>query len=114
MAVRLVEAELLARGVRPVPPAVPDFPLFVLLAAEQDAARRITGDQHQHGFRFGKTGQVVEIAVVAIAIVGVAVAQALRCGGDHGHTGAHAFDQAGAAFGIRVHVRFRLAVRTEV
>ena len=75
---RGVEAEDLARGVRTVPKAVPDLALGVLFAAKQDLPVAVVGGhQRDHGLRLGKPGQVVGVAVVAIRIVRIAIAQRL-------------------------------------
>ena len=91
---RLVEAEALARRLRPVAEAVPDLALRVLLAAEQDALAARAGDDHQHRFGLGEAGEVVEVAVEAVGIVRVAVAHALGRGRDHGDAGAASLARA--------------------
>jgi hypothetical protein len=61
--------------------AVPDLPLDVLAAAEQQALGGVAGHQHQHRLGLTEAGEVIEVAVEAVAVVGVAVAHALGCGG---------------------------------
>ena len=43
--------------------AVPDFAFEVLFATEQDGFALVAAGQDEHGLRFGKTGEVIEIAV---------------------------------------------------
>src|ERR1017187_3934623 len=77
--------------------SVPDFALHVLVAAKEHLLWLVAGDQHQHRFRFGKTGEVMKIAVGAILIVRVAVAKFFRRGGNDGNAGTHFFDEFLAA-----------------
>ena len=86
---RLVEAEALLRGLGPVAKAVPDLALRVAVAAEKQRLRRLARDQHQRGLGLEKSGEVIEVAVEAIRVVAVAVAQPLRRGGDDGDAFAH-------------------------
>ena len=84
---RGVEAERLARAVRAETETFPRFALDILLAAEQDRsrfARRGACVQHQQRLGFGEAGQIVEVAVVPVGVVGVPVAQLFRRGGDDG------------------------------
>ena len=97
---RLVEAEGLARRVGAPAVAVPDLAFLVLLAAEEDLLRLLARHQHDHRLGFAEGGEVVEVAVVAVGVVGVAVAHALGGGGQDGDAaagGLHALQQAGAA-----------------
>ena len=55
--------------------AVPDLALQVLGLAEQRAAAVVR--QHQAGAGLGEAGQVIEVAVEAVDVAGVAVAQVL-------------------------------------
>ncbi|CFW42537.1 Uncharacterised protein [Bordetella pertussis] len=78
--------------------------LGMLVAAEQQGAIGGAGDQHQPGLGLGEAGQVEEIAVVPVRILGVAIAQGLRRGGQDGDAaarGAHVIHQAPAARGKR-------------
>jgi hypothetical protein len=72
--VGLVEAEGLPGRLGAEAVAVPDLPFHVLGAAEQQAARGVAGHQHQHRLGLTEAGEVVEVAVEAVAVVGVAVA----------------------------------------
>ena len=60
--------------------------------------------QDEHGVRLGEAGQVVEITVEAIGVVGIAIAYAFLRGRDDGDAALHGFQQAGAAFGVGAHV----------
>ena len=70
----LVHRELLAGRVRAVAKAIPDLALRILLATQQDRARGVTGDQQQQRLGFAETGQIVEVAVVTIAVMRVPIA----------------------------------------
>ena len=98
--VGLVEAEGFTGRLGAEAVAVPDLPLHVFGTAEQQAARRVAGHQHQHRLGLTEAGEVIEVAVEAVAVVGVAVTQVLRRGGDDGDAaarGLHGGEQAGAA-----------------
>jgi hypothetical protein len=92
-----VEAEGGFGGFRAVAVAVPDFAFFVLLAAEQDGFRLFAADQHDDGLRFREAGQVPEVAVEAVGMVRVAVADDFRRGRHDGDAVAMALQQALAA-----------------
>ena len=102
---RGVEAERLACGLGAMTETVPDFALDILLATEQDALRLAAariGHQHHHRLRLGEAGQVVEVAVVAVRVFGVAVARGFRRGRndrDAAAFGLHLRDQGGPAGG---------------
>src|SRR5690349_22971983 len=55
--------------------SVPDLAFGIAVAAEEDAARRASADEHERGLGLRKAGEVIEVAVVAVGIVAVAVAQ---------------------------------------
>ena len=76
--VGLIESERLLGAVRPVTKAIPDLALHVLVAAEQQTARWSPAMTTSTASGSGKAGQVIEIAVEAVRIVGVAIAQAAR------------------------------------
>ena len=102
---RLVEAEDLARGVGAETKAVPDLALLVLVAAEQDLPVAVgPGDQRNDRFRFGKAGQVIEIAVVPVREMRVAVAQRLGRGRHERESTArlraHLLEHRGAAVAV--------------
>ena len=62
---RFVEAEDLLCGVGSVAKAIPDFAFFVLVAAEQHVAIAVgSRDQCDDRFGFGKSRQIVKVAVV--------------------------------------------------
>jgi len=84
--VRGIETKRLFRAIGTVAKAIPDFLLDILVAAKQDGLRRAARHQDQNCFRFGKAGQVVEVAVGAIGKGGIPIAHALGRGGDDGHT----------------------------
>ena len=92
-----VEAEGGFRGFRAVAVAVPDFALFVLFAAEQDGFRFLAADQHDDRFRFREAGQVPEVAVEAVEVMRVAVADDFRRRRHDGDAVADDFQQALAA-----------------
>ena len=74
-----VEAENLLRGVGSVAKAIPDLALFVLVAAEQHVAIAVgVRDQSDDRFGFGKSRQIVEIAVVSKRKERVAIARNFR------------------------------------
>ena len=62
------------------------------------------GDQHQHRFRLGEAGQVIEIAVVAVAVLGVGIARHFGSGGNDGDAALHVLQQTCAALGINCRV----------
>ncbi len=99
-----IETKFFTRGIRAETVSVPDLAFRILLAAKQDGLCRavvfLSGDKHQRGFRFDEAGQVIEIAVEAIGIMRIAVAQYLRCGGNDGDTALHLVQQCGAAFSV--------------
>ncbi len=80
--VRGVHAQRLHGRVGPQPVAVPDLALQVLgLAKERGTPFR---GKHQPGLGFGESGEVVEVAVVPVEVIGVPVAQMLGRRGDDG------------------------------
>ena len=83
---RLLEAEALARRFRAIAKAVPYLALDVALAAEE---QRFTADEDERRLGLDEPRQVIEIAVEAIGVVAVAVAQLLGRGGDDGDAFAH-------------------------
>ncbi len=95
-----IETELLARGIGAVTEAIPDLAFRILLAAEQEALHLVACDQHQHGFRFGEAAEVIEVAVVAIVVMGVCVTRDFRRGGNDSDAALHHGLQAFAAFGM--------------
>src|SRR5690606_22814077 len=79
-----VQPEALDRAVGTAARAVPAFALRIALAAEQDRlAVRAPGDQHQHRFRLREAAEVPEVGILAVRIVRVAAADALRRGRQH-------------------------------
>ena len=76
---RLVETEDFARSVRPVAKTIPDFAFRVLVAAEQNVAIArwtvLAGNQGDDRLRLRKSGDIVEITVVAVRIKRIAVAR---------------------------------------
>eukprot|EP01022_Parablepharisma_sp_SALTPOND_P033110 TRINITY_DN881_c1_g1_i15.p1 TRINITY_DN881_c1_g1~~TRINITY_DN881_c1_g1_i15.p1 ORF type:complete len:1351 (-),score=485.80 TRINITY_DN881_c1_g1_i15:36729-40781(-) len=108
-----IQGEELLGSLRAMAVTVPDLAFQVLVATEQDAAVFLAGHQHQHRLGFGEAGQVVEVAVMAIRIVGIAVAHHLGRGRDDGYAATgflQAGDQARAArgerSGVEAHGRF--------
>ena len=95
--VGLVEPERVARGVGAVAKALPNLALLVLITAEEDGFRSPAADQHDHRFRFGKTGEVPEVAVEAVGMVRVTVAHAFRRCRDDGDAVPDLLEQFGAA-----------------
>ena len=102
--VGVVEAEMRRGRFRAEALAFPDLVLDVARPAEEQGAVGRAGDQHQPGVRFGKAGEVEEIAVVPVRILGVAVADGFRGGrqdGDAAALRAHLVHQALAPGGER-------------
>ena len=87
--VGLVKPEPGTRAVRAMAEAVPDFALFVLLAAKQDRAGCVATHEHEHRLGFGEAGQVMEVAVETERVVGIAVADFLGGGRDDRNPLAH-------------------------
>src|SRR3546814_13896007 len=54
--------------------AIPDLTLQIFVATEQYGLIFFSGNQYDHGLRFGKTGQIIEIAIVTIRVIGIAIA----------------------------------------
>ena len=81
---------------------IPQFTLRITVATEQDVLPLLAaGHQHQHRFRFREAAQVLEVAVLAIGMLDVAVAQLQRRRRQDGDAaGLHARHQLGAAAGI--------------
>jgi len=95
----LVHAQRLGGGLRAQADAVPDLALQVLGLAEQGGAA--LGRDHQPAIGLAEAGEVIEVAVVPVEEVAVAVALALRRGGDDGDAAiAQLGGHAGAAFGV--------------
>lgn len=92
-----IETEGNLGGLGAVAVAVPDFALFMLFAAEEDGFRPLAADQYNHRFRFREAGQVPEVAVETVKMVGVAVADDFRRRRHDGDTVADGFEQALAA-----------------
>ncbi len=92
-----VETKGVPRAGGAVAKAIPDFPFHVLVAAEQQALRCVAGDQHDHRFRLGKAGEVMDVAVGAVRVGGIPVARLFRRRGQDGDAFAHAGKQAVAA-----------------
>ncbi len=60
--------------------AVPGLLLRVILAAEQDVLSVVAPrHQHQHRFRLEETAEIEEVAVLAVGVLDIAIADALRC-----------------------------------
>ena len=95
--IRLVETERVAGGVGTVAETFPDLAFLVLVATEEDGFLGATADQHDHGFRLGKAREVPEVAVEAVGVVRIAVADDLRRGRHDGDAIADGFQQAFAA-----------------
>ncbi len=74
----LVEAESFACRFGAVTVAVPDLPVGIARPAKQDRLRLVAGNQDQRRLGFREAGQVLKIAVGAIGIRVVAVAQPFR------------------------------------
>jgi hypothetical protein len=97
----------LARAVRAVAKAIPDFPLGILFAAEQDGPDSVeSSPRHQkhRRFRLAEAGQVLEITVGAIGKLGIPIARHFRRGGnqrDPAASLAHALGQQESALVIR-------------
>ena len=106
--IKLVEIKSLIRAKaapcpgRASPATVPDFPLLVLGAHEQDElALRPARCQHRNGFGLVKAGQILKVTVLAKAIMCVAGAHGLvRCRNDGNAGLANAFHQLDAAFEV--------------
>ena len=81
---RAIDAELLRRGLLAETATKPDFSGFVAHAVEEHAVvvGVIAFDQHQHRFRLVKTGEIPEIAVLAIGVFTVCAAGRFRRGKD--------------------------------
>ncbi len=78
---RIVHAVVAHRAFRAGARSVPRFTFGIAFAAEQDHfAMAAPGNQREHRFGFGESGEVMEIAVLAIRIVTVVVAQTLGRG----------------------------------
>jgi hypothetical protein len=93
----VVEAEMRRGGLGAVALALPDLVLDIARPAEEQGTVGSAGDQHQPRVRLGKAGQVEEIAVVPVRILGVAVADGFRGGrqdGDAAALRAHLVHQA--------------------
>ena len=77
----VVRAVQLAGALEAGAAAMPGLRFRVLFAAEQDVfALRAIGDQHHHRLGFGKSGEVVDIAVRTVGIIDVAIADPLGGG----------------------------------
>ncbi|MCY1269762.1 hypothetical protein D9M70_182700 [compost metagenome] len=82
--------------------AVPELTFRITLAAEQHVlAMLAAGDQHQHRFRLGKAAEVLEVAVLAVDVLDVAVADMHGRGGQDGNAvGFHLRHQRLAPAGV--------------
>ncbi|MNM82310.1 hypothetical protein D3C81_943370 [compost metagenome] len=75
----VIGAEILDRTVLAGTQAVPQLALGIALAAEQHVfAMSAAGDQHHHRFRLGEAGEVLEVAVLAVDVLDIAVADVHR------------------------------------
>ncbi len=63
---------------------VPGFHGGIALPAEQTEFLLMPRRQHGDGFGFRETGQIIEIAILAIGIMDVAIARRFRGSGDQG------------------------------
>ena len=97
-----------ARVVKAGAPTFPGFLFRIALAAEQNkfpvlAARH----QHHHRLGLGEMGEVIKIAVGAVGIMHVAIAQAHRRGRQNGHAAPHVAHQRLAPLleNLKVHVK---------
>ena len=71
----VIRAKVANRALGARTQAVPQFALGIALAAEQHVlAVLATGHQHDHRFGLGETAQVLEIAVLAVNMLDIAVA----------------------------------------
>ena len=97
---RRIETKGAFRRLRAVAVAVPDFALFMLVAAEQDGfcfLLALCADLDNDAFRLGKARQVPEIAVEAVGVVRIAITHDFRCRRDDGDAVGYGFQQALAA-----------------
>ena len=104
---RRVDAEHRRRGIGAEAIAVPDLALDVLGPADERGPA--VGLDHQPGAGLGEAGEVVEVAAVAIRMVVVAVALALRRGRHDRHAAAVAAQHVGEAGASRP-VRFEAGI----
>ena len=75
----VVRIKVCHRAIRPGPVAVPDFHGTIALAAEQHIlAMLAAGQQHHNRFRFGKAGEVPEIAVLPVGVFHIPITGAFR------------------------------------
>ena len=88
---RVVGAEVADRALLPGPLAVPQFALGIAFAAKQHVlAMNPARDQDNHRRRLGKAAQVLEIAVLAVNMFDIAIANGhRRCGEDRNAVGLH-------------------------
>src|SRR5690349_24552412 len=83
---RFLEAEALARCLRPVAKAVPHLALGIAPAAEQ---QRLAAREDERRLGLDEAGQVIEVAIEPVRVMAVAIAQLLGRGGDDGNAFAH-------------------------
>ena len=90
--------------------SVPDLAIGIPLPAEQDCLRLVTGNQHQHRFGFGESGEEIKVAVVPVIVMRVGIASDFRRGGYDGDTVLHLLQQALASLlingGVEIHGAF--------
>lgn len=102
----IVGAEITDRAFGTGTQAVPQFALGIAFATEQHVlAVRATGHQHDHRFGLGEAAQVLEIAVLAVDMFDIAIADGHRGGRqDRDTVGFHLRHERLAATGV---FRFR-------
>ena len=104
---RFVEAENLLRGVGSVTKSIPDLALFVLVAAEQHVTIAVRSrNQRDDRFGFGKSRQIVKVAVVPKREERIAIARDFRRGRHERNAAAgalaHLFQQCIATLAVDV------------
>lgn len=80
-----IECEELLCGLWVVVVVVLDFVFQVFVVVEQDVVVFFVGYQYEYGFGFGEVGQVVEVVVVVIWIIGILIVYYFGCGWDDGY-----------------------------
>ncbi len=90
------------RAVLPGPQAVPELALGIALAAEQHVLAMLApGNQRDHRFRLGEAGEVLEVAVLAVDMLDIAVADVHRRRRQNGDAvGFHLLHQRLASTGV--------------
>ena len=82
---RLIHAEGFHRRLRAEQNAFPQFLLRILRLAEQHGLALLPPrNEREQGLGFGEPGQIIEIAVLAVGVVDIAAAHALRRRGEQG------------------------------